>query len=68
MVKDRKASAGYPRDGMDSNDILNVRDSKTKMKMIYGEDWETFSDADKARLEKEDLDKEEIKKGNALAK
>lgn len=53
---------------MDSNDILNVRDSKTKMKMKYGEDWETYSDADKARLEKEDLDKEEIMKGNALAK
>lgn len=68
LIKDRKASAGYPRDGMDSNDILNVKDSKTKMKMKYGDDWDTFSEADKAKLEKEEMDKEEIAKGMAIAK
>ena len=38
------------------------------MKMKYGDDWETYSEADKARLEKEELDKEEIMKGQAIAK
>ena len=53
LIKDRKASAGYPRDGMDSNDILNVKDTKGKMKLKYGDDWNTFSDEEKAKLEKE---------------
>lgn len=68
LIKDRKASAGYPRDGMDSNDILNVKDTKGKMKLKYGDDWDSFSDEEKAKLEKEQIDKEEVEKGIKLTK
>ena len=67
LIKDKLAPAGYPVDGMLSNKLLNAGGADS-LKKKYGTEWDRLSKDQQDKLQKEEMDRQEVVKGNAAAK
>lgn len=57
LHKDKQAPAGFPVDGMLSNNLLNGGYDKKKLIAKYGSEWDNLSADQQDKLMKEDMDK-----------